>query len=91
MVNLLKDSEFKILNEKVIEGFQTYPKGALPDRKFYFHAEFSKPLGIYGGFGGNKITSGEKVKSGSNIGFYTSFPTNEFNLSSLNIASEYLE
>jgi len=75
IVNLLKDSEFKILSDQVIEGFQTYPKGALPDRKFYFHAEFSKPLKVCGSIAGKKITPDETEKTGSDIGFYTSFPT----------------
>ena len=76
LVRLLRNSEFKVINGSVIEGFQTYPKGALPDRKLYFHAEFSKPLEIYGGLGDKEITPGVNNKAGNNIGFYTSFPTN---------------
>ena len=90
MVNLLRDSHFKILNDQVIEGFQTYPKGALPDRKFYFHAEFNKPLKSYGGIEGNRITSDEIEKSGSDIGFFTSFPTKKSEQVQIRVGFSYI-
>jgi len=90
IVTLFKNSEFRILNEQVIEGFQTYPKGALPDRKFYFHAAFSKPLKVCGGIAGKKITSDEIEKSGSDIGFYTSFPTKKREAVQVRVGFSYI-
>ena len=77
IINLLRNGELKILNEHVIEGFQIYPKGALPERKVYFHAEFSKSIRNFGGSGNHEITPGEKEKSGNSIGIYSTFPTSK--------------
>ncbi|HWR99172.1 MAG TPA: GH92 family glycosyl hydrolase, partial [Prolixibacteraceae bacterium] len=75
LISLLQDSEIKILNEQVIEGYQTYPKGGDPRRKIYFHSEFSKPINKCGSWIGGKMEDGIKMQSGKNIGIYMSFPT----------------
>lgn len=75
LINLLQDSEIKILNEHEIEGYQNYPKGGDPRRKMYFHSEFSKPINKYGSWSGREIMVGEKVQSGKNTGIYTTYST----------------
>ena len=75
LVTLPRESGFKMQNDNSMEGFQIYPKGALPDRKMYYHAEFSKPFKNFGSLNGKVITSGEKEKMGSDIGMYSTFPT----------------
>ena len=77
LINLLRNGELKILKDQVIEGFQIYPQGALPERKVYFHAEFSKPIKSCGGWSNEIITPGDKEKSGNNIGMYSTFPTSK--------------
>jgi predicted alpha-1,2-mannosidase len=73
----LQDSEFKIIGEKIVEGYQTFGESRGMIRKLYFHSEFSKPFKIFGSWTGKEITSGVKEKAGSNIGIYASFPTTE--------------
>jgi predicted alpha-1,2-mannosidase len=75
LVSLIKGAEIKVIRENRMEGFQTCPKGALPERKIYFHAEFSKPIKTCGGWSNQAISPGEMEKSGNNIGIYTTWPT----------------
>ncbi len=74
-LSLVNKAELKIVNENCVVGFHTYAKGALPERRMYFHAEFSKPIRTFGSIKNNEITPGEKEKSGNNVAIYASWST----------------
>jgi len=75
LITLLHNAELKVLNDTIMEGFQSYPQIGDPDRKMYFHCEFNKPSLSCGGWSNEKITPGEKEKSGDNTGIYETFTT----------------
>ena len=75
LVSLQRESKLKVLNDYDIEGFQIYPKGALPERKMYYYAEFSKPVTNSGCLSNKEVFPGQRERSGNDIGFYSSFQT----------------
>lgn len=77
VLNLVKNAEIRLVNDHVIEGYQTYPKNGSQKRKLYFHAEFYKSIKTFGCRSGEKIMVGAKEQSGNNIGFYTTRSTTE--------------
>ena len=77
LVNLPQNSEIKILNEHIMEGYQTYPKSGDQKRKIYFHTEFSKPIKTFGSWMGEEIKENEKVQAGNNIGIYSTYSTSK--------------
>ena len=74
LIRLLQNSELKILNDNAIEGSQSYPAGN-PQRRMYFHSEISKSTTQFGTWKGEEICAGEKIQTGNNIGFYTTYTT----------------
>jgi predicted alpha-1,2-mannosidase len=75
LLNMPDNSEMKMVGDKIIEGYQVYPKEPDNGRKMYFYAEFSKTFESYGSWIDKEIMHGEKEISGSNIGIYTSYST----------------
>ena len=75
LLSMLGNSEMKFVSDNVIEGYQSYPRGRDIGRKLYFHAEFSKTFKSYGSWTGKEVVHGEKEKTGSNIGIYTTYST----------------
>jgi predicted alpha-1,2-mannosidase len=90
LITLLQNSEYKVLNNNVIDGFSTYPGIALPERKFYFHAEFSKPFKIAGSRSNTAITPGNKEKIGNNTGFYATWATSNSEQVQVKVGFSYI-
>ena len=63
LVSLQRESKLKVLNDYDIEGFQIYPKGALPERKMYYYAEFSKPVTNSGCLSNKEVFPGQRTAS----------------------------
>ena len=90
LISLPRESEFKILKDNTLEGFQIYPAGALPERKMYFHAEFSIPFKNCGSWNHKEISAGLKDKSGVDIGFYTTNQTKKGEQIRVKVGFSYL-
>ncbi len=75
LLSMLGISQMKIVSDNVIEGYQAYPRGGDRGRKLYFHSVFSKTFKSYGSWAGTEVAHGEKEKTGSNIGIYTTYST----------------
>ena len=90
LVNLQRDSKLTLLNDYAFEGFQIYPKGALPERKMYYYAEFSKPVTNSGCLSNKMIFPGERERLGSDIGFYSTFRTSESESVEVKVGFSYI-
>ncbi|HEY5511781.1 MAG TPA: GH92 family glycosyl hydrolase [Prolixibacteraceae bacterium] len=77
LLRLLQNAEMKIVNNSIIEGYQTYSGDRNSERKLYFHSEFSKPFKSYGSWTGKEVVPGEKEKTGNNIGIFTTWSTSK--------------
>ena len=90
MINFPRKAELKLLKDNAIEGFQIYPTGALPERKIYFHAEFSNPFKNFGSWSHKEIAVGQKERSGEDIGFYTTNQTKKGEQISVRVGFSYI-
>jgi len=73
LLSMLGNSEMKIVSNNIIEGYQAYSREGDIGRKLYFYSEFSNTFKSYGTWTGQDIAQGTKVKTGSNIGIYTTY------------------
>jgi len=73
LLSMLGNSEMKIVSNNIIEGYQAYSREGDIGRKLYFYSEFSNTFKSYGAWTGQDIAQGTKVKTGSNIGIYTTY------------------
>jgi predicted alpha-1,2-mannosidase len=90
LLRLSQDAELKIVDDKIVEGYQTFGRNRGMIRKMYFHAEFSKPLKSFGSWAGNEIGPGSKEKTGSNIGMFTSYSTSKGEVVQVKVGFSYI-
>lgn len=90
LLSLSQDAELKIVEDNIVEGYQTFGRNRGMIRKMFFHAEFSKPLKSFGSRAGSEITPGNKEKSGSNIGMYTSYSTSKGETVQVKVGFSYI-
>jgi len=81
LLNLSGNASFDCKDPAVISGESTQGRGARGGggSKTYFYAELSKPFASYGAWKNDTIIPDSKAYSGSNIGFYLSYPASTTN------------
>lgn len=74
VIRLARGAEYKLLEDRVLEGSQDYPRGGDPRRKLYFHAEFHRPVLQFGCLESDGFQAGTGTKAGERIAFFATWP-----------------
>jgi len=84
LLNLSGNANVEIKDNQTIEGGASPAMGrggasGFGGPRTYFHAELSKPFTSFGTWKSDTIVPDSKTKSGTNIGFYVSYPVDAAN------------
>jgi putative alpha-1,2-mannosidase len=74
LLNMLGNATVEVKNNNIIQGESASRGRANSEVNKYFYAELSKPLASYGTWQNDVITPGSKLKTGTGIGLYVSYP-----------------